>query len=87
MKKVRTHKFNGVVYDIDLDTECAGYCENPVPKGPPTLFVGQPIDTKQGLIYLLHEALHASCYATSEDKVDQASQDIGSFLWRLGFRK
>ena len=87
MKKVRTHKFAGVTYDIDLDTNCAGYCESPKPKGNPCLYVGVPIDTKEGFIKLIHEAMHAVSFHSHEDKVDQSSRDIGRFLWRLGFRK
>jgi len=87
MKKVKTHKFNGVTYDIDLDPDCAGYCDHPKQKGNPCLFVGTPLNTKKGLQDLLHEMLHASRWLTPNDKVRQTADDMGDLLWRLDFRK
>jgi len=86
MRRVKTHKFNGVTYDIDLDTNCAGYCESPKPKGNPCLHVGVPINTKDGLIKLCHEMLHAARFSAHENTVERTSEDIGSLLWRLNYR-
>ena len=83
---VKTHRFNGVTYDIDLDTDCDGYCEAPKPRGNPCLYLAVPIDTKDGMRKLMHEMLHACNWEKTEAKVEQAAEDMHRLMWRLGFR-
>lgn len=86
MKKIRTHKFNGVRYDIDIDSNCAGYCDAPRGNNRPCLYVGTDITTKKGLHDLLHEILHASRWGVAEEKVERTATEMTSLLWRLDFR-
>lgn len=88
---VRKHKFNGVVYRMDLDPS-DGYCDPPGGRCPTIdvydgLMYGNSQKAKNGLIVLLHECLHAEKWSASEKDVIQASEDIGKLLWRLGFRR
>lgn len=88
MKKVKTHRFNGVKYNIDVDEPFDAMCESPREKDyKPHLRVAVDINTKNGLISLLHECLHAEGWAVGEQIVDRAATEIGSLLWRLGYRK
>ena len=89
MRRVRTHRFNGVKYDISVNLPIDGYCESPKPAATfvPELCVGVDINTKLGLDRLIHESLHACKYSTNEEQVTQTATDIADFLWRLGFRR
>jgi len=44
------------------------------------------LNTRNGLITLIHEALHAENWTANEKDVERVSREIGGFLWRLGFR-
>lgn len=96
MKRVHTHSFRGVRYQIRVDDPIDGWCDPPkkpqknefpsiwLPDGLP---FGNKRRAKNGLISLIHECLHASNYNTNENTVEQISKDIGRLLWRLGFRR
>jgi hypothetical protein len=84
--KVRTHRFDGVLYDVDIDSNCAGYCDPPTGNDRPCLHVGTNITTKKGLEDLFHEMLHACHWRGHEGKVEQTAKDMASLVWRLGFR-
>ena len=86
MKLPKTHTFNGVKYDIDISDPLDGYCDSPR-GGKPTLRIVSNLNTKTGLITVLHEALHAEGWAVSEDVVDRVSSEIGNLLWRLNYRR
>ena len=79
------HKFNGIVYDID-PVEAEAYCVSPNGGVPQILFAGGIKSTKASLITQVHEALHACKWGMPEDDVDRAASDIGSFLWKIGWR-
>ena len=98
MRKVRTHKFNGVKYEIDVE----GFKGQTIPKRieMPCITIARPEVTmteslpygedkhaRLMLITLLHECLHASNWEKSEKKVDRTAVDIGKLLWRLGYRR
>ena len=84
---VRTHKFNGVTYDIDIYEPHMASCENPKNRNRnPQITLAIDYRTKDGLIVLLHEACHATSWLKSEELVGQFSKDAGEFLWRIGFR-
>lgn len=84
--KVKTATINGVKYDIDLCGPVDGLCDQPV-GGRPSIRVMADMSTQAGLITLIHEALHASCWSLHEATVDRTSKDIGRLLWRLGYRR
>ena len=86
--KVKTATINGVVFDIDIDPNVGGSCDSPISAHPkPTIFIAEDMKTLAGLTAIVHEALHASNWHSSEEKVAQTSKDICRLLWRLGFRK
>lgn len=85
MKHVRTHTFNGRKYKIEigpLDGCCDQYKCN-----ERYIQIFADLKTKDGLITAIHESLHAENWAASEEVVERVSSEIGSFLWRLGWRK
>jgi len=94
--KVRTHTFNGRSYKIGVDEPYIGWCDKPdepqqseypairLPNGLPK---GEEKGAKQGLIVLIHECLHAENWDKHEDTIDKVSVEIGSLLWRLGYRR
>lgn len=96
MRKVRTHKFNGVRYYISVDEPYVGWCDKPrkpdqkeypairLPNGLPC---EDEKNAKTGLITVIHECLHAENWEPSEKVVDRCSVEIGNLLWRLGYRR
>lgn len=86
MRQVRTHRFNGIQYDIDLCGSLKGCCDQPK-GGNPSLRIMIDLKTQDGLITTIHEAMHASSYDKYEATVDRSSKEIGCFLWRLGYRR
>ena len=96
MRKVRTHKFNGVRYFIGVDEPYVGWCdrpktpdknEYPAIRLPNGLSFGSTKKAKADLVILLHECLHAENWDKSENEVDRVAIDIGKLLWRLGYRR
>jgi hypothetical protein len=87
-KRVATHSFNGIRHDIEVDGTLEGWCSPPPGRRPePIIIVHSDIKTKHGFVVLLHECLHAGNYNIHENKVDRMAEEIGSLLWRLGYRK
>ena len=84
MGPVVTHTFNGRKYYIDID-KVDGWCDQYKLNKRFIHVVANP-KTKNGLISIVHEALHAEDWAKTEEVVDRVSKEIGTFLWRLGFR-
>lgn len=86
MSPVRTHTFNNRKYNIDI-RQMDGYCDQ-YKASTEDRFLAVLCDpnTQNGLITIVHEALHAVNWAKSEAVVKAVSYDIGRFLWRLGFR-
>ena len=83
---IRTAKFNGITYKIDISDPIDGLTDSPKPGGRPTLSVFTDLGTRKGLRIACHEALHACSFSTSEEKVDSTARDLARFLWRLGYR-
>lgn len=96
MRKVKTHRFNGVKYFIGVDEPYVGWCdkpktpdetEYPAIRLPNGLAFGNTKKAKEDLIILLHEMLHASNWEKTEKQVDKVAMDVGTLLWRLGYRR
>jgi len=98
MRKVRTHRFNGKLFAIDVD----GFKGQTSLKNQdlPIIVIARPEVTMTSslpygdgkharlmMITLLHEGLHASDWNKSEKVVDRTAVDIGKLLWRLGYRR
>lgn len=84
-RKVRSHRFNGRLYKIDI-REIDGFCDQYKEDGSREMFIGVDLNTKNGLITAIHESLHAENWAETEEVVDRVSTEVGTFLWRLGYR-
>lgn len=81
---------------MDVEDGYDGWCDRPgkpdpseypgirLPKGLP---YGNSQAAKDGLINLLHECCHAENWNLSEARCDLIAIDIGTFLWRLGYRR
>ncbi len=85
-KPVRTHTFNGRLYKMDIGA-VDGNCDQFNSNNDRFLGVYVDLNTRNGLITTIHETLHAENWSKSEADVDRVSREIGSFLWRLGYRK
>jgi hypothetical protein len=86
MKPVRTHTFNGKSHRI-IVRPLDGLCVNSEKdERDHELYILTSLKDKNGLITALHEAMHASDFKASEKKVDRMSKEIGTFLWRIGYR-
>ena len=92
-KRVKTCKFNGVIYDIDIDP-IYGATQDPSPIGyRPTLRVvnGLPFGNRRGAKIgfetVVHEALHAANFNSHEETVERVAREVTNLLWRLGYRR
>ena len=86
MEQVKTAIFNGRKYKIDFDHGIEGFCEQYKDNGR-TISISSKPYTRNELITILHECLHAENWTKGEKPVDQASKEIGNLLWRLGYRR
>jgi len=86
MKKVRTHKFNGKRYTILIDPDGVDGVSD-VKSLEYTLMVTCDPATQRGLITIIHEAMHCGNWDKREETIDRSSKEIGSLLWRLGYRR
>ena len=84
MRPVRTHTFNGRKYLVVVKPPLDGMCSTYNPERE--LVIMESLRVKNGLITAVHEAMHALNWKASEDKVDKDSKELGTFLWRLGYR-
>ena len=98
MRRVRTHRFNKVKYEINI--ECFKGETAKKKQDLPRIIIARPVVTmteslpfgnskhaRLMLSTLLHECLHASNWNKSEKVVDRTAVDIGNLLWRLGYRR
>jgi hypothetical protein len=83
--QAKTHTFNKKKYHIFAE-ELDGWCDITNNKVY-YLVISRDLNTRTGLITAIHESLHASDWKAKEQTIDRVSKEIGSFLWRLGFRK
>ena len=83
---VKTAKFNGVVYDIEICGPTDGLCDYPR-GGKPTLRILAEPHTKTELETIIHECLHAEDWSKSEEIIDRVSAEIARFLWRLEYKR
>lgn len=98
MRKVHTHRFNGVKYEIDVGG-FKGECTQKTLDLPRIIIARPEVTMTESLPYgedkharlmfitLIHECLHASNWDKSERVVDRTAVDIGKLLWRLGYRR
>jgi len=77
------HTFNGVEYTIIVEKDLLGLCLDDISH---TLTLIAPLTTSIGLQTAVHEAIHAEFPALPENVVNIVGVDIGTYLWKLGFR-
>lgn len=88
MRPLKTHTFRGTTYEIDIGDEILyGRCEGRKNTKNPKMGIYIDLQSKIGLETCIHEALHACCFAKTEEIVTSSAKDIARFLWRLGYRK
>jgi len=87
-QKVKTHTFNGRKYNIYIFPDgFDGVCDQYTPEvDEREVIIAVDPTTRNGLITIIHECLHAENWRASEESVDRTSTEIGTFLWRCGFR-
>ena len=83
-----THVFRGRRYIVSSTKprRIRGWCDDPINQDKT---VNIPVEghSKDNLITIIHEGLHACLWDTSEDAVEETSDSIADLLWRLGWRK
>ena len=83
---VRTHKFNGRTYVIDMPGRIDG-CVDQYKLNKRTILIATEPFTKEELEACIHESLHAENWAATEKVVERTGKEIADFLWRLGYRR
>ncbi len=84
MNKIKTHFFNGVRYNIcfgELDGATDVNCT------PRDMVICTKPNTRNELITIIHEGMHAGNWDKHEETIARSAEDIGRLLWRLGYRR
>jgi len=63
-----------------------GQIDHPDKKGK-VLKVDDSLRNRLELEIIIHEFLHGADWSKDEEWIEEASFDLSSFLWRLGYRK
>ena len=84
MKKVKTHFFNGVRYNIIFGEF---YGSTDTDTSPKDMLIATKPNTQNELVTIIHEAMHAGCWDKHEETIERSSKDIGRLLWRLNYRR
>lgn len=82
--KLFDHIFNGVPYKVVADDQMLALTLTGLKN---SIILWKPLNTKLGLQLAVHEAMHAEFPALPEHVVNIAGNDIGEYLWKLGYRK
>ena len=83
-RKVKSHSFNGCRYNIAFGRFDGA---TDVDKSPREMLIAAKPNTRNELITIIHEAMHAGNWDKHEETIDRSSTEIGTLLWRLGFRR
>ncbi len=87
MTAIKTHKFKNGQYNIEeLHGVIYGLCD--VPGDSDLTMVIPEGNTQRSLKTAVHEALHANGLpARYLDEGHDVAEEVGRFLWRLGWRR
>lgn len=87
LRKIKSHIFNGGRYKITVRALRGdyGYCSNPKIKNK-IIKISPHQDDRQLLATLIDESIHACFFDLDNYAVDEASDAIANFLWRVGYR-
>ena len=83
---LRTAMLNGHKYNFFFNGKVNGTCETHDTKDRHISIMTKP-RTRNELITLIHEMLHAENWDASEAKVTRVADEIGCALWRAGYRR
>ena len=83
-RPVKTHTINGKKCYITIK-EIDGLAINPSRENG-ELLVNCDLNTKKGIITLFHEFFHLSSWDRKKDTVERESKELGTLVWRLGYR-
>ena len=84
--KVKTAKFNGIVYDIDICGPIDGSCDYPR-GGKPSIRITTELGGIEELEAMLHEMKHAGDWGKTEEFVTRQAHEEARLLYRCGWRK
>ena len=94
MAAVKTHTFDGKLYDIEKVQRIDGVTDTPYNEDDPLRMLILDGDGLRSLHSALHEGLEALgicdfCLHGHENRTDGNSRtwDVARFLWRLGWRR
>lgn len=97
MHKIKSHVFRGKRYRIvwrpvskaekkQMKTDALGYCEGPPSATNKCITINPSISEFDLLRAAIDEGLHACLWDLDNEAVDEMSESISRFLWRMGFR-
>ena len=84
--EMKNHILNKVAYNVELLGPVFGFCKELRQEKGYIGITAKP-KTQRELLTIIHECLHAENWKMSEEEVDRISTEIGSLLWKLGFRR
>lgn len=92
-RHIRSHKFRDRRYRVKWrkprdgkdGVVVNGCCEDPT-GGKPSISINPSLSEEEFLAVAIDETLHACFFDLDNLSVDEASEDISNFLWRVGFR-
>jgi len=95
MKKIKSHIFRGKKYKIiisEIDNEilklvprCRGLCDAPDTIGK-SITLSPKLSGLDLIKVAVDEGIHACCWDLDNTTVDEMSESIANFLYRLGVR-
>lgn len=85
INKVKSHAFPHGTYRIHWKKpyKCNGLCTNPKDR---QIWINPNVDDKELIKIIIDEGIHAGLWALDNDYVDEMSESIGEFLYKIGFR-
>lgn len=88
---IKTHSFLGNRYEIELVSDgrklrgAFGDCDDPLTHKK-KIRIYDKLTGKQALVIDIHEATHACMWWLDESIVEKFAEDLGSYLYRRGYR-
>ena len=83
---MKTHKFRGRQYYVNVEAEVSGYADQPANKGL-GIYVNPNLGPHKFLEVSVHEAVHACFPSLTEAEVEVGALDISRWLRRLGYKR
>jgi len=95
MQKIKSHIFRGKKYKIiigeidndvlELEPRCKGLCDAPNTRGK-SITLSSKLSGIDLIKVAIDEGIHACCWDLDNTTVDEMSESISKFLYRLGVR-